>query len=654
MKPLLGVLCAWLLSLHVTGPSTAPQDPQRPTFRTGVNLVRVDAYPARDGKIIEGLTAADFEIFEDGVAQKIETFQFVQFPQNTPAEERRDPNSQREGFQLAADPTYRVFVIYLDNLHVEFGSSAHARRPLITFLNRVLGPKDLFGVLTTLQRPEDLMLGQQTLVIEEQLNKYWDWGTGSSVREPEEDLMLQVCFPREVARALIARRRVDEVFADLEGLATMLSSMREERKNVLLVSNGWVLPGPFPELQVGVNPRIPKVGVSDKGQLTAGSRSGEVERRWCDSEMQRLSTIDFQLRLRELLALARRSNVAFYAIKPGGLMASAFPEALRWERDRTDSLMTLSNNTDGIAVVNTNDLTTGAFKIADTLAGVYMLGYYPSNAASDGKLRRITVRLKGTKTAIRARREYVAPTTQEMASMRAALAPPAARAPSSADTALAELKRLRPGAVLHTLGTVLGEELILTTELTAAEVESGRWKDGGDVQIMVSAPSGEGIGTARGRLEPGSRAAVVRIPLNGAAGPFNAAVRVRNATDRDAQDAVTVARSVSLFGGPLLFRSPLPAVQKPAGSVFFRRTERMQVRWPVAAALDQREARILGRDGVPLELAVAVKDLEEGGRRFLVADLNLAPLTAGEYIIEARGSAGGRTESALLAFRVFR
>jgi VWFA-related protein len=630
------------------------QDPQKPTFRTGINLVRVDAYPTRDGKIIEGLTAADFEVLEDGVPQKIESFQFVQFPQSNPAEERRDPNSQREGFQLAADPSYRVFVIYLDNLHVDFTGSWQARVPLITFLNRVLGPKDLFGVLTTIHSVEDLMLGQQTLMIEEQLTKYWDWGRGARVGEDPADLMLEACFP-SIAGELVARRRVDEVFSDLEGIATKLADIREERKNILIVSNGWRLPGAFNRLQDAVKPQMPQVGVSEVGKLTLGSRRGEADSRWCQTELQRLSSMDFQLRLREMLALARRSNVTFYSLKPAGLVASGSLQALDADRERTDNLLTLSHNTDGIAVVNTNDLTNGARRIADDLAASYVLGYYPTNAKPDGRLRKITVRLKGTTAAVRARREYRAPTEQEMASLRAAVAAPVAAAPvSAAETALAELKRLRPAALVHTRGTVLGDELILTTELTAPEVESGRWKEGGDVQIMVSGAGGEPIATARARVEPGARSAVARIPLNKAPGPFNAAVRVRNAAGSDAQDGVSIERKSTVFGDPLLFRSPLPAVTKPAASVYFRRTERMQIRWPVITALTQRDARVLGRDGVPLELAVSVSDLEAAGARFVVVDLNLAPLTAGEYIMEVKGTAAATTHSAMLAFRVFR
>ncbi len=74
----------------------------------------------------------------------------------------------------------------------------------------------------------------------------------------------------------------------------------------------------------------------------------------------------------------------------------------------------------------------------------------------------------------------------------------------------------------------------------------------------------------------------------------------------------------------------------------------------MTGAVEERTARLLGRDGVPLELPVALSEVEEGGIKFLVADLNLAPLTAGDYIIEVSGKAGGKTETAMLAFRVGR
>jgi VWFA-related protein len=645
------VLTAAAFAVVLHGQQQAPPDQQRPVFRTGTSLVRVDAYPSKDGKILEGLTAEDFEVLEDGVPQKIASFQFVEYQRNTPSGERRDPNSQREAFQLAADPTYRVFILYLDNLHVDFKGSHASRVPLITFMQQVLGPKDLFGVLTTHHSINDLILGQKTEFIEEQLTKYWDWGTGARVLQDDEDLFIASCFPKG-SGDLIYRRGLDAVFSGLEGLISAFATMREERKNILLVSDGWVLPG-IGARPPDARPVMPTPGVTNAGKITLGrTGKGDFDPRVCEELMQRLMGIDFRQRFAELLRLARQSNVTFYTLKPSGLTARMD----RADRDQTDSLMSLASETDGIAVVNTNDLTGGARRIGDDLSASYILGYYPTNTKADGRVRKITVRLKGSKGTVRARREYRAPTEEEMASMRAAVAaaPAAPAPPSGVDMALAELKRLRPSAVLHTRGTILGDELLITTELTAPEVEAGRWKSGGDLQIMVSGPTNEVMTTARGRLEPGARAAVVRIPLNKADGPFSASVRMRNPTEGSTEDGVTVARRTGLLGDPLIYRLTTPTNARPAASVEFRRTERIQIRWPVLGTVQSREGRILGRDGVPLELLPKMSELDDARARYLVADLNLAPLTAGEYIIEVTATGAGKSESGHLAIRVGR
>lgn len=45
---------------------------QTPRFRSGVDVVRVDALVSSDGRPLLGLTAADFEIYDDGVRQQID------------------------------------------------------------------------------------------------------------------------------------------------------------------------------------------------------------------------------------------------------------------------------------------------------------------------------------------------------------------------------------------------------------------------------------------------------------------------------------------------------------------------------------------------------------------------------------------------------
>src|SRR5947209_18417299 len=79
----------------------AQSAPQQPTFRGAANLVLVDAYPQRDGQIVEGLTLEDFDILEDGKPQKVEAFEFVRVEPALSDDARRDPNSGKEGNALA-------------------------------------------------------------------------------------------------------------------------------------------------------------------------------------------------------------------------------------------------------------------------------------------------------------------------------------------------------------------------------------------------------------------------------------------------------------------------------------------------------------------------------------------------------------------------
>jgi hypothetical protein len=436
-----------------------------------------------------------------------------------------------------------------------------------------------------------------------------------------------------------------------------LGEIREERKNLLLVSDGWVLPPRNPPGMSTGKPMIPQPGVTNAGKITLGSRNpGEVTAKMCEDLRAELASLDFDQRMRDMISLARQMNVTFYSLRPAGLVAAASALGQDLDRHRLDHLRVLSENTDGIAIVNTNDLTGGAMRIAADLSAVYYLGYTPTNTKADGRVRKITVRLKPGGQTIRARREYRAPTEEDIAAMRAATAAAAAAPaePTGTEMALSELKRLRPGAAVHTRGAVINEELLLTLELTAPEIEAGRWKSGADIQVMISAGSGEPLTTARGRIEPGGRSAVIRVPVKGATGPFNATLRVSSSTGHTAQDGVTSDRTKDLLGDPLIFRGTAPANMRPAGSVQFRRTERLQVRWPLNGGAERNEARLLGRDGVPLELAVTATSRTENGVTFVVADLNLAPLTAGEYVLEMKVAGGGKSDDAHLAFRVAR
>src|SRR3954447_19534196 len=189
----------------------------------------------------------------------------------------------------------------------------------------------------------------------------------------------------------------------------------------------------------GAGDATPRIGVSG-GRVTPmprGDAVGAAAPTFCSEARMRLVAIDFDERFRDLLKLARQSNVSFYPISPRGLEGVEFTQqgsadlaAYHRRIVQLDLLRTLASETDGLAIVNVNDMRRGLSRIADDLQSYYVLGYYTSNTRWDGKLRSIKVRLNPKGETIRARRQYRAPTQDEIAAMSAALTRPALPAPA--------------------------------------------------------------------------------------------------------------------------------------------------------------------------------------------------------------------------------
>lgn len=658
LVPLVASFALTLAAVAAQAPRSQPtQAQQLPVFRGGTHFVRVDAYPVgRDGRILEGLTADDFEITEDGKPQKIESFDFIRFDSFTPDAERRDPRSQREGFDMAADPRYRVFVIVVDML---FSGTDPMKRsanidihriqqPLIQFLDRVLGPNDLFGFLTSRNSVKDLVLAQKATVTQSQIA---DLLRAANIdRDHADELFGCDCGNVKTAdecdaliRTLQARWRLDDTYTMLDDLVAQLGSLREERKNVVFASNMLPRWRPDPSLLQTRGATLPKAGIT-RGRLGVGDRTVGSNDAFCASQFQRLAMLDFDDRYRMLLDEARRQNVSFYVITPEGLSATQRAD---------DNLIALANDTDGIAIVNTNDLTGGMKKIADDLAAYYVLGYYTTNTTWDGRVRTIKVKRKPSGATIRARRQYRAPTQAEINALAypssASSTAAAAAAAAPRETALAGLERAsRPFAAY---AAISGTTMTVVAELSGASIQAGKWKDGADVEVTASGAGGEPMGAARGRIEAGTYAAVVPAPLGGTARPSRVSVALRSSGEAPAMDWLIVPPEASAFvGDPIAYRSASRIVKRPVAGFEFARNERITVEWPVLAPLDRREVRLLDRRGavLPLELPLA----EDVGRNLLVVDMSVSGFGKGDYLIELTIGRGETVERRLLAIRI--
>ena len=132
----------------------------------------------------------------------------------------------------------------------------------------------------------------------------------------------------------------------------------------------------------------------------------------------RLTGTDNQAQLRATINAARRANVTINPIDARGLVAfaplgdasRASPGASIFSgqaplrimtgfQQSQDTLYALAGDTGGRALLDYNDLSAGIVRAAQAVQSYYIIGYYSTNTATDGKFRRIEIELAGNPSA---------------------------------------------------------------------------------------------------------------------------------------------------------------------------------------------------------------------------------------------------------------
>ena len=686
------VAAAWLASAvrpaaH-PGPSRLDQSQQDqtrpPIFRAGANFVLVDAYPWRDGQLIEGLTADAFVVLEDGVPQVIEEFEFVDAGGLLPVEARRNPTSLAASEREASDPRNRVFVLFLDGDHVPIEGARRAAAPGVAFLNDLSGPGDLFGLLTPEIPVPALTFTRELAGAQAALERYWEEAFArratASIVEPrsEHELTVYQCFMTRyfepasneaLVGRLISKIRREQVLLRLRELVARLTGLRDARSHVLLFSGGWSLQAADPDLTQHAWRELPQIGTDPFGRpTTERHQPGEpANTATCDAELMRLALMDERQVFQETLEEAQRSNVSIHPVDPAGLAAFDDPSLMTRQqprrglaapplRDRHGTLRALAGATDGVATVGTTDLTTLLRQLARGLSAYYLLGYYSTNREFDGRYREIEVRLREPDEKVSARRGYLAPTTETLREMDAArdaaTAAEASRAP--VEDALNALARLDTAEELFLDVVAVNGEIIVLAEATPAAI--GRYLDAGAVaQMIVATRTGEALAEDRHPFPEGRPASLYRVAAPPApGGEWRVTFRVQGDLGPLSRTLDVAPEPPAALMGRMIFRAT-PASRSPlwpAPSRLFRRAERVHIEWTVPEPLDSRTARLLGLNGDPLPVPVALSEMTADGRAVLALDLRLAPLAPGDYVIEVTASAGGATTTDRVAIRV--
>jgi VWFA-related protein len=392
--------------------ATGQQLPQTPTFRASVDLIRTDmiARDSRTGQFIADLKPDEIEIYEDDVKQQVVSLvlthggrvhNLLEPPAATAQEgvilPARRPTNDRAG---------RIFLIFIDDFHLQFRDTARTRDWLRQMLRTLIHDGDMFGIVSTGHSSISEQLTYDRQVLESAIERVS--GGALTPRETIEGLQTSQ-GPAEVRhRAHVALTTAYELMRNLE-------QVQDRRKAVLYISSGYDF-DPFVEGRLEEQAR--RLGITEstdeRGDMLAAAERLRQNPSYRDQRAtQELSATDLIRDLYDLTKAANRANATFYPIDPTGLVAGPDIDqdvnTSDWNahtRERQNSLRTLADLTGGTAVVNTNDIERWLKVIDNETSDYYVLGYYSSNPDTRHRTRRIDVRTTRKNVIVSSREVY--------------------------------------------------------------------------------------------------------------------------------------------------------------------------------------------------------------------------------------------------------
>jgi VWFA-related protein len=378
--------------------AAAARDQQRPVIRARADLVTTDVlvHDGR-GRFVPDLALSELEVFEDGVRQQVVVFTLSHGGRlvdlSRPAAARSAEGMIVPPARPAADSSGRVFVIVVDDLHMEPRQTPRVRDLLKKVAEELVHEGDLFAILSTGHSSIEVPPTYDRRRLYEAIGRIT--GAGLTPKEVIE-------APAGSQGPAEVRHHAQVAFATAYDMMRELEKIRDRRKAFILISNGYDL-NPFPGARARIEAE--RWGRGAEGTADPFLRQGD-----------RFASADLAAQLAELTRAANRANTTIYAIDPRGLDAGPDidqpVDSADWRAhvaSSQDTLRVLADLTGGIAVVNRNDVTRALRQIDADSSDYYLLGYYSGNG--DETRRRRTIEVKATRPGltVRSRTSYTLP-----------------------------------------------------------------------------------------------------------------------------------------------------------------------------------------------------------------------------------------------------
>jgi VWFA-related protein len=390
-------------------PGTTPQQGSR--FTTAIDFVRMDVTPrdSRSGQFIPNIDRSEFVILEDGVEQKIESMTLVvggRVTSDTPPPSMAAP----EGIILppsrpVADTSGRIFLILIDDLHLEFKLTSQLRQLLKKIDKELIHEGDQWAAVSSGYSS----IAQDLTYDRKRMSEIISKVSGAGMKPAE-----LVSAGRTADGPAEVRYRANTAFSTAYEALKNFEKITNRRKIIVYISSGYNF-NPFPEARARAenaryskNPDVDTSGQTDPALADSSLLQNPFDHTGAFSEA------DLVRELSELTRQANRSNTTIYTIDPRGLTAGPdidenevrTTEYMDYVRTTQDTLRSIAELTGGFAVVNQNDFDKALKKIDAASSDYYVIGYTSNNPDPLRRRRRVEIRVKRPDVALSYRPEY--------------------------------------------------------------------------------------------------------------------------------------------------------------------------------------------------------------------------------------------------------
>ncbi len=393
------------------------------TFRTETNFVEVHAIVTDDdGEFVRGLTLDDFEVYEDGQLQTPTVFSLV----DVPIERRFAPVNPDGTIAEPIEPDVRettgafegrIFIALLDDLHTHISRTNIVRDIAKQFISEYLGENDLAAVIFTSGRQESGQeLTNNRRLLMEAIDRFQarklpsagaermaahlleasgdvDDGTGQAPDYRSSEALQaaeSVRDPFDFERAYNVRRALNAI----ENISEWLGDVQGRRKALLFFSEGF------------------DYDIYQPFHLAKDSSSVIAETREATAAAQRANVNVYGIDPRAMSAFGELAQVNGYSRYPQ-LSYQGFRGMGRELLLAQESLISLSEETGGLPVVNQADLAGGLGRILLDNSRYYVIGYYSdADAWERDRFMELDVRTTRPGLSIRARKGFLPPDTE--------------------------------------------------------------------------------------------------------------------------------------------------------------------------------------------------------------------------------------------------